>query len=167
MNHIPTPPPFPPQPPNSPRPSSRRVLLIIGCAIAAIAAVIAANAGTSDDNTSSDAVPADTQNDTLTQCVTSWNTANENKVTIAGIALAGQNTPDPHADVHVDLSSLFPDKCLITVANSATLTAQQYLQESGGTWGFAPAWTGSATQLDSSVTAWNAEMSQDGNIHLN
>ncbi|MFI1409436.1 hypothetical protein ACH4Y0_05820 [Streptomyces sp. NPDC020707] len=53
---------------------------------------------------------------------------------------------------------------MITVANPATMYAQQYVQESGTSWPVAPAWTGRATDLDESNLPWNARMAEDGTI---
>lgn len=83
---------------------------------------------------------------------------------MATTAQAGDN---PTAYVNVGYSSTFPDRCMITVANPSTMFAQQYLQDNGDSWGLAPAWTGSASQLDESATDWNAKMDKTGNITLN
>ncbi|MGW3153983.1 hypothetical protein [Streptomyces sp. NPDC001089] len=53
---------------------------------------------------------------------------------------------------------------MITVANPSTMYAQQYVQEGGNSWSIAPAWTGSANDLDSSNLPWNARMATDGTI---
>ncbi|MFE7029426.1 hypothetical protein ACFU9Y_03885 [Streptomyces sp. NPDC057621] len=53
---------------------------------------------------------------------------------------------------------------MMTVANPATLVAQQYVQEGGASWPVTPAWTGRATDLDESNLPWNARMTPDGTI---
>ncbi|GAQ61421.1 MULTISPECIES: hypothetical protein [Streptomyces] len=70
----------------------------------------------------------------------------------------------PTAYIHVGFSSVFPDSCLITVANPSTMYAQQYVQESLTGWPIAPAWKGSANDLDGLTLQWNARMALDGTI---
>jgi hypothetical protein len=101
--------------------------------------------------------------DPLQACADSWNEGNTNKASVASIATAAQ-AENPTAYVHVGFSSVFPDRCMITVGNPSTMYAQQYLQESGTAWPVAPAWTGSVNDLDESNLPWNARMAQDGTI---
>ncbi|MFG2380541.1 hypothetical protein [Streptomyces avermitilis] len=107
--------------------------------------------------------PETSENDALQACADSWNDHNENKGNIASIATAAQ-AENPTAYIHVGFSSVFPDRCLITVANPSTMYAQQYLQDGPTGWPIAPAWTGSANDLDGSTLPWNARMAQDGTI---
>ncbi|MER6748036.1 hypothetical protein ACFW6C_09335 [Streptomyces fungicidicus] len=129
--------------------------------------VIAAQSDGEDGSTSvseedkADAV--DPVDDGLQVCADSWNDGNTNKANVASLATVGQ-AENPTAYVHVGFSSVFPDRCLITVANPSTMYAQQYLQEGGTEWSFAPSWTGSVNDLDASILPWNARMAQDGTI---
>ncbi|MDW4902873.1 hypothetical protein ACWDMY_01380 [Streptomyces globisporus] len=50
------------------------------------------------------------------------------------------------------------------MANPSTMYAQQYVQEGPTGWPIAPAWTGSANDLDASTLQWNARMATDGTI---
>ncbi|MGA5272259.1 hypothetical protein ACPCKL_00390 [Streptomyces cellulosae] len=97
--------------------------------------------------------------------MSSWNGGNTNKASVASIATAAQ-AENPTAYVHIGFSSVFPDRCLITVANPSTMYAQQYVQEGVSAWPIAPAWTGSVNDLDESNLPWNARMAQDGTIAL-
>ncbi|BAC73206.1 MULTISPECIES: hypothetical protein [Streptomyces] len=105
----------------------------------------------------------DSPDESLQACADSWNDGNANKESVASISTAAQ-AENPTAYVHVGFSSVFPDKCMITVANPSTMYAQQYLQGGGGEWSLAPAWTGSVNDLDGSTLPWNARMAQDGTI---
>ncbi|MFD5711304.1 hypothetical protein ACFWHW_13055 [Streptomyces pharetrae] len=105
----------------------------------------------------------DSVDEPLQACANSWNDGNTNKASVASVATAAQ-AENPSAYVHVGFSSVFPDRCLITVANPSTLYAQQYLQGGGTEWSLAPAWTGSVNDLDDSNLSWNATMAQDGTI---
>ncbi|MBZ6260685.1 hypothetical protein KVH22_34800 [Streptomyces olivaceus] len=105
------------------------------------------------------------EDESLQACVSSWNGSNVNKSSVASIATAAQ-AENPTAYVHVGFSSVFPDRCLITVANPSTMYAQQYVQESVSAWPIAPAWTGSVNDLDGSNLPWSARMTQGGTIAL-
>jgi hypothetical protein len=159
-------PPIPPQPPKR-RPSPRRKYAITAAILTAVAAalIIGATLTQGAAPATDDTAPAATAPDPRTACIRSWNSLNQNRQEIAGLATVGQTSANPTAYVNVAYSELFPDRCLITVANSATLYAQQYMQDTGGGWTLAPDWTGQATQLGSSVTDWNAKMGRDGIIH--
>jgi hypothetical protein len=145
------------------------VALALGVvAVGAVGGVIAAqssgadvSASASDDANADDA--EDSVDESLQVCADSWNDGNTNKVSVASIATAAQ-AENPTAYVHVGFSSVFPDRCMITVANPSTMYAQQYVQESGTAWPVAPAWTGSVNDLDESNLPWNARMAQDGTI---
>ena len=105
----------------------------------------------------------DPVDDALQACADSWNGGNPNKASVASLATVAQ-AENPTAYVHVGFSSVFPDRCLIMVANPYTMYAQQYLQGGGAEWSFAPAWTGSVNDLDDTNLPWNASMAQDGTI---
>jgi hypothetical protein len=164
---------FPPMPNRPPRrpfwTRGRRIL--IGAALgagAAVGAILAVTSGTSsgtDDSRphASRIAPDPAAASPVEKCVISWNENNSNKASIGSMNTLGS----PTAYVNVSFSSLFPDRCLITVANPSNMYAQQYMEETGDSWSFAPSWTGSANNLDSSVTDWNGSISQDGTIHLN
>jgi hypothetical protein len=119
------------------------------------------NAASDDDSNASAQSP-----DPTADCVASWNTSNTNKASVAAIDTAAQSGADPTAYVNVGFSTLFPDRCLITIANPSTMYAQQYLQDTGGRWSALPSWTGTANQLDASNTSWNARMHNNGIILL-
>ncbi|GDY74131.1 hypothetical protein SAVCW2_23960 [Streptomyces avermitilis] len=147
----------------------KRVVALALCVVAAgaVGGVIAAQsdgggatASASDDG-KADVV--DSPDESLQACADSWNDGNANKESVASISTAAQ-AENPTAYVHVGFSSVFPDKCMITVANPSTMYAQQYLQGGGGEWSLAPAWTGSVNDLDGSTLPWNARMAQDGTI---
>ncbi|MFE6627328.1 hypothetical protein ACFVNB_08790 [Streptomyces rochei] len=105
----------------------------------------------------------DSPDESIKACVNSWNGGNVNKANVASIATAAQ-AENPTAYVHVGFSSVFPDRCLITVANPSTMYAQQYVQEGGAGWSITPAWTGTVNDLDASNLPWNAKMTKDGLI---
>ncbi|MFD9920675.1 hypothetical protein ACFWXR_14475 [[Kitasatospora] papulosa] len=107
---------------------------------------------------------ANTAEDPAQGCAVSWNEGNENKGNVASIATAAQQSGSPTAYVNVGLSDLFPDRCMVTVANPSTLYAQQYLQDPGNGWSMIPAWSGSVSQIDSSNLPWNGRMTQDGTV---
>ncbi|MFF3558992.1 hypothetical protein ACFYXS_02970 [Streptomyces sp. NPDC002574] len=100
----------------------------------------------------------------LQGCADSWNLGNDNKASVGSIATAAQNAGSASAYVNVAFSAAFPDLCMITVANPATSSAQQYVQEPGNAWSIAPDWRGAVSQLDSSGLTWNGRMGQDGTI---
>ncbi|MFE2433359.1 hypothetical protein [Streptomyces sp. NPDC059409] len=138
-------------------------------AVGAVGGVIAAQSDGGDAPTSvsgdDKAEVVDPEDESLQACVSSWNGSNTNKASVASIATAAQ-AENPTAYVHVGFSSVFPDRCLITVANPSTMYAQQYVQESESAWPIAPAWTGSVNDLDGSNLPWNAKMTKDGTIDL-
>ncbi|MEU4983622.1 hypothetical protein [Streptomyces sp. NPDC021969] len=166
-----TPPPPPNYPPTPPRPrfiaGRKRVIAIVTGVLLAGGAVFAVTqlAG-SDEADDPPAVANDSKAgpDPRQSCVDSWNERNTHRASIGQIATAAQTAANPTAYVNVGYNSTFPDRCMITVANASTMFAQQYVQDSGDSWGFAPAWTGSASELDASVIAWNASMDKDGTI---
>ena len=100
----------------------------------------------------------------LQACADSWNSGNPNKENVASISTAAQQSENPEAYVNVAFSEVFPDRCMITVANPSTMYAQQYVQESEEGWSMIPAWTGSVNQLDSSNLPWNGRMAKSGTI---
>lgn len=160
-------PPLPPKPPRRPF-WTRGRLAIVGAVIASgTAAGIALTVSHDDTGTDDSPTTSQAASDPHKKCVTSWNTDNPGKETVAGLGTVGTQSDNATAYVNVSFSKLFPDRCLITVANPTTMTAQQYVQEATGTWTAFPAWSGSANQLDDTVTAWNAEMSKSGVITLN
>ncbi|GDY65651.1 hypothetical protein SAV14893_050440 [Streptomyces avermitilis] len=119
----------------------KRVVALALCVVAAgaVGGVIAAQsdgggatASASDDG-KADVV--DSPDESLQACADSWNDGNANKESVASISTAAQ-AENPTAYVHVGFSSVFPDKCMITVANPSTMYAQQYLQgaEANGLW---------------------------------
>ncbi|MBQ0968483.1 hypothetical protein KBY91_34290 [Streptomyces sp. RK23] len=138
-------------------------------AVGAVGGVIAAQSDGGDAPTSvsgdDKAEVVDPEDEALQECVSSWNGSNTNKASVASIATAAQ-AENPTAYVHIGFSSVFPDRCLITVANPSTMYAQQYVQEGVSAWPIAPAWTGSVNDLDESNLPWNARMAQDGTIAL-
>lgn len=137
-------------------------------AVSAVAGVVALQSNEGDVAPSvaddSGEEGAGTVDEAIQGCVDSWNDGNRNKGSVASIATAAQQTENPTAYVNVGSSAVFPDRCMITVANSSTLYAQQYLQDTGDGWSIAPAWTGTVNDLDSSNLPWNARMAQDGTI---
>jgi hypothetical protein len=161
-------PPMPNKPPRRPARTRTRIgLLLLG--VIATAAALSVAVSTADNDTGHAARP-DNSPDTpspLQTCITSWNRNNASKETVGRLATVAARSNNPTAYTTVGFSDLFPDRCMITVANTTTMTAQQYVQESGGTWTAFPAWSGAVNQLDSSVTDWNAEMSQTGTITRN
>ncbi|MFD8072136.1 hypothetical protein ACFV3E_05735 [Streptomyces sp. NPDC059718] len=150
--------------------SRKKIALAALCAIVAGAggAVVNAQLSTGDTAviapTENGESVADTALDALQGCADSWNDRNANKANVASITTAAQKAGSASAYVNVGFSAAFPDLCMITVANPATLYAQQYLEEPGRVWSLAPAWTGQVSQLDSSGLPWNARMAQDGTI---
>jgi hypothetical protein len=169
-----TPPPPPAYPPGQPRKTGfldgrKRVIAVIAGIVVAGGAVFAVTQTTGEDPDDTDtAVSNDSKNepDPHQSCVDSWNRNNTNKTSIGGIATSAQAGGNPTAYVSVGYSSMFPDRCMMTVANPSTMFAQQYVQDNGDSWGFVPAWTGSASQLDESLTDWNAKMDHAGIITL-
>ncbi|WP_432131237.1 hypothetical protein [Streptomyces tendae] len=152
--------------------STRKKVLALALSVVAVGAVggvIAAQSGGGDAPTSVSggdrAEVVAPEDESLKACVSSWNGSNTNKASVASIATAAQ-AENPTAYVHVGFSSVFPDRCLITVANPSTMYAQQYVQKSASAWPIAPAWTGSVNDLDGSNLPWNAKMTQDGTIDL-
>ncbi|WP_406468074.1 hypothetical protein OH738_10895 [Streptomyces hirsutus] len=146
----------------------RAVALALGVVAAgAVGGVIAAQSDEEDASTSASeddkADVADSVEEPLQACADSWNDGNENKGSVASMATAAQ-AENPTAYVRVGFSSVFPDRCMITVANPSTMYAQQYLQEGGTAWSVVPSWTGSVNDLDASNLPWNARMAQDGTI---
>lgn len=125
--------------------------------------VSAAQSGSEEASASASGAPEETESDVIQACANSWNDHNGNRRNIASIATAAQ-ADNPTAYIHVGFSSVFPDRCLITVANPSTMYAQQYVQEGPTGWPIAPAWTGSANDLDASTLQWNARMATDGTI---
>ncbi|AMW13297.1 hypothetical protein A4E84_29670 [Streptomyces qaidamensis] len=150
--------------------SGRKKLAAIALCVAAAGAVGGAIAAQSGGEDASASVSEDGKADVvesaeepLQACAESWNDGNTNKANVASMATAAQ-AENPTAYVHVGFSSVFPDRCLITVANPSTMYAQQYLQGGGTEWSLAPAWTGSVNDLDGSNLPWNAKMAKDGTI---
>ncbi|MFD0210792.1 hypothetical protein ACFVH9_17065 [Streptomyces hirsutus] len=150
--------------------SARKKLAAIALCVAAAGAVggvIAAQSGGEDASASASddgkADVVDSVDEPLQVCADSWNDGNTNKGSVASMATAAQ-AENPTAYVHVGFSSVFPDRCMITVANPSTMYAQQYVQGGGTDWPIAPAWTGSVNDLDESNLPWNGRMTQDGTI---
>ncbi|CAM5396504.1 hypothetical protein SCYAM73S_03548 [Streptomyces cyaneofuscatus] len=143
----------------------KRVSLVALCMALAGAgiAVSTAQGGTESASSSTTSDPETTESDAVQACADSWNNHNGNKGNIASIATAAQGE-NPTAYVHVGFSSVFPDRCLIAVANPSTLYAQQYLQDGPTGWPIVPAWTGSASDLDASTLQWNARMATSGTV---
>ncbi|GAA3498898.1 hypothetical protein GCM10019016_060010 [Streptomyces prasinosporus] len=169
-----TPPPPPAYPPGSPGPgvpaSRKRGIALVAGVILAGGAVFAITHFTGDDDAdTSTAVANDGEvaPNPHQPCVDSWNQHNTNRASIGQMTTTAQTGSSGTAYVHVGANSTFPDRCMITVASASTLFAMQYLQDTGDSWGIAPMWTGSASQLDASVTDWNAKMDKDGTIILN
>ncbi|MGW0854200.1 hypothetical protein [Streptomyces sp. NPDC002690] len=136
-------------------------ILSAGVTVGAVQARNETASAASDDSEGDLANEAD---EAVQGCADSWNERNPNKGSVASIATAAQQTADATAYVNVGFSEIFPDRCMITVANPSTLYAQQYLQESGNEWSMIPAWTGMVSQIPSSVRQWNARMAQSGVI---
>ncbi|MGW3764265.1 hypothetical protein [Streptomyces sp. NPDC005131] len=172
-----TPPPPPSYPPSSPPPEPAKGPGLRKLVIAAIVVAVLAAGGvgfaitrqsdggndSSEDSASTSGVPAD-QPDPLGSCIASWNKNNTNKANVGSVQTAAQTSSKPTAYVNVGASDMFPDRCMITVANPSTMIAEQFVQDGGSGWGVAPAWFGQASQLDESVIDWNASMAQDGTI---
>ncbi|WP_405459662.1 hypothetical protein OG786_20845 [Streptomyces sp. NBC_00101] len=137
---------------------------LVGGACVAVAAVQGHSEVASSTSDDSGGDLADTADDAVQGCANSWNERNQNKGNVASIATAAQQSEDPTAYVSVGFSDLFPDRCMITIANPSTLYAQQYLQEAGSAWSMIPAWTGMANQIDSSLLPWNGRMTKSGVI---
>ncbi|MEU6181143.1 hypothetical protein [Streptomyces coeruleorubidus] len=153
--------------------SARQKIVIIGlCVIVAGGGVSAIVVQSNGDDASTAASDGDSDTlgdkavepDPLQVCADSWNDKNENKASVASVATAAQQSQSPTAYVNVGSSAVFPDLCMITVANPATQLAQQYTQETATSWSFGPSWTGSVSQLDPSNLPWNAKMTKDGTI---
>ncbi|MEV6310026.1 hypothetical protein AB0M10_15675 [Streptomyces sp. NPDC051840] len=168
-----TPPPMPSAPPPQPprRTWSTRNLVVAGAVVAVLAggAVFAATRSGDSDVTEDEAGvtqedQVDPQAVEFARCLRSWNENNTNRENVGSMETVGQTSSGRSAYVHVGNSATFPDLCMITVSNAANHYSQQYVEQSRNTWGFAPAWTGMASQLDTSVTAWNARMAPDGTI---
>ncbi|MER6112450.1 hypothetical protein [Streptomyces hirsutus] len=149
--------------------SRKKVLALALCVAAAgaVGGVVAAQSGGEDPSASvsddGQADVVDPVDDSLQACADSWNDGNANKGSVASISTAAQ-AENPTAYVRVGFSSVFPDRCMVTVANPSTMYAQQYIQEGGTAWPVAPAWNGSVNDLDASNLPWNARMTQDGTI---
>ncbi|MFB7311680.1 hypothetical protein [Streptomyces sp. NPDC056192] len=165
-------PPSPPPPPEPPQGPGIRKLVIAAIVVAVLAAGGVGLAMThqsdggndsSEDNASTSGVPADQPQPELA-CIASWNKYNEEKASVGLMETSGMTSPKPSAYVNASYSATFPDLCMITVANPANMIAQQYVEDSKNTWGFAPAWTGAAGQLDQDLAEWNAKMAPDGTI---
>jgi hypothetical protein len=158
-------PPMPTTPPNPPRRRKQNVQKAITALVLVAGGVFALTYRHADAKADDPGrVLGDTGDPFVAACIDSWNNNNENKLTDAATVLAGQNTPDPHAYVSVGPAATFPDKCLITIANSTTQFVVQYLEQDGNTWTY-PAGSGSVSDLPASVTNWNAQIGQDGDIH--
>lgn len=160
----------PPRPSRKPRfwwsMSVRKRVAAVALCVAAVATGVGIYAAQHDEGRDSAPVasgPEDSAIDAFQACANSWNDGNSNKRNVASISTAVQ-AENPTGYVHVGFSSVFPDRCMITVANPSTMYAQQYVQENGGAWSIAPAWTGSVNDLDGSVLPWNARMATDGTI---
>ncbi|MFI6606829.1 hypothetical protein [Streptomyces sp. NPDC050507] len=168
-------PPLPPDPPKRPGFWSawsvrKRAAAIVGSVVVAsgVYGVIAAAQG-GDERVDVSAAEdlangADEAGEAVQGCADSWNENNPHKGNVASIATAAQQSGTPTAYVNVGFSDLFPDRCMVTVANPSTLYAQQYLQDPGNGWSGVPAWTGTASQIDSSNLPWNGRMAQDGTV---
>ncbi|MFC4609703.1 hypothetical protein ACFO9E_18060 [Streptomyces maoxianensis] len=144
----------------------RAAVIALGVVVAAgvTGGVIAAQGDPESAQASASDDLANTADDAVQGCADSWNEGNQNKASVASIATAAQQTENPTAYVHVGFSDLFPDRCMVTVANPSTLLAQQYLQEPGNGWSGIPAWSGSVSQIDSSNLPWNGRMAEDGTV---
>ncbi|WP_328626066.1 hypothetical protein OHA88_16215 [Streptomyces sp. NBC_00353] len=174
-NPPPPPPSYPPTPPPPPEPPKGPGLRKLAIAAIVVAVLAAGGVGfaithqsdggndSSEDNADGSGVPAN-QPDLLGTCIASWNKNNMNKAGVGSVQTAAQTSAKPTAYVHVGANEMFPDRCMITVANPSTMIAEQFVQDGGSGWGVAPAWYGSASQLDESVIDWNASMAQDGTI---
>ncbi|MBL1104963.1 hypothetical protein JK361_10215 [Streptomyces sp. 5-8] len=150
----------------SPRKKAAAIALgvVAAGAVGSLVAVQAGSEGTAASASGDGKVDVmGSESESLQACADSWNDGNANKSNVASIATAAQDE-SPTAYVHVGFSSVFPDRCLITVANPSTMYAQQYVQEGGAAWPIAPAWTGSVNDLDGSNLPWNAKMANDGTI---
>lgn len=120
--------------------SGRKKLAAGALCVAAAGAVGGAVAAQSGEEGDLASAPEDTEtdlvdpvDDALQACADSWNGDNPNKASVASLATVAQ-AENPTSYVHVGFSSVFPDRCLITVANPSTMYAQQYLQGGGAEW---------------------------------
>ncbi|MFJ4517437.1 hypothetical protein [Streptomyces sp. NPDC088816] len=147
----------------------KKVASIALCVViaGAVGGVIAAQSGgervSASGSEDGKADGVDSVDESLQACANSWNNGNANKASVASISTAAQ-AENPTAYVHVGFSSVFPDRCLITVGDPSTMYAQQYLQGGGTDWPILPAWTGSVNDLADSNLPWNAKMAKDGTI---
>lgn len=99
------------------------------------------------------------EKEALAECLTLWN---------------GPENAGPRSEVSVSeasyasvtISKLYPDKCLITVANPELNLAAQYLQIENGPYAFKNQASGEATSLPATVTEWNASADSGGNLTL-
>jgi hypothetical protein len=79
----------------------------------------------------------------LDSCIDSWNQNNSSKETAAQLSgTATMTSPSYNSYVNVGTSSLFPDRCLITVANASNMYTVQFLEDNGHQWSSMPSWTG-------------------------
>ncbi|MFD8685389.1 hypothetical protein [Streptomyces sp. NPDC059651] len=142
----------------------RAAVVALGIVVAA-GAYVAFSAAQSDQEDVQASTSEDLSNgadEAVQGCADSWNENNPHKENVASIATAAQQSGTPTAYVNVGFSDLFPDRCMVTVANPSTLYAQQYLQDPGNGWSGIPAWTGMASQINSSNLPWNGRMGQYG-----
>ncbi|MEW5659288.1 hypothetical protein ABGT92_28695 [Streptomyces cinereoruber] len=139
--------------------------VLVGAGVFVATTRTSGDGGVSEDTAVASGPDADAP-DPLGACVDSWNKRNTWKESIGAMGVAGQNSAGATAYVHVGRSAVFPDLWMVTIANSATMYAQQYVEDAKDKWGFAPSWTGTVSGLDPSVTSWNAKMAGDGTITL-
>jgi hypothetical protein len=170
----PTPPPYPPNLPRKPRfwTPPKLVAAAVLCAVITGGIFIATRSQGGDNSTtvgtseSTDYPTTDPGTDSVAACAGRWNSLNDNKQNIGALATVGETGENPTAYVTIGSSSLFPDRCMITLANPATMSAWQYIEDPGSGWSGNPSWGGTASQLNPSVTSWNASMKADGTINV-
>ncbi|MEU1366631.1 hypothetical protein ABZ454_10900 [Streptomyces sp. NPDC005803] len=123
-----SPPGIPPLPSNPPkRPGfwsmwskRKRVAVIAVGAVVAVGAcgvITAAQGGEERVEASTSEGLTNGADEAVRGCADSWNKDNANKGNVASIATAAQQSENATAYVNVGFSDLFPDRCMMTVAN--------------------------------------------------
>ncbi|MGW1799193.1 hypothetical protein ACWCQN_25290 [Streptomyces sp. NPDC001984] len=163
---------MPPGPPKRPGFWSDRNKIIAAIVCAVIAGGITYAVNTRGGDASADTT-ADTSSDTPAstedpafkaqqQCAVSWNLHNPDRTNVGSLITSAQSSDTPTGYANVGFSTMFPDRCMITMANPATMIAMQYIQDGPDSWSGIPAWTGTVSGLDPSTTDWNARVITDG-----
>jgi hypothetical protein len=114
----------------------------------------------------------DLENESTRRCIALWNGRlnQADRETVANLDYSTEDAPLYY--VSVGPSATFPDKCLFTVASPTTNRAFQFVEGAEGSniAGFGifglPVFEGSPSELDASVTNWNATADGDGNVTL-